>query len=223
MTELGNILKNYSASLTHEDPYVILNKAIGHQSKKSALMRLSILNAAVKCLVDLGYKNTSTLIVAKTANVSRGALQHHFSTIDKLIEAVIDFLLIQRTKEYVEEVHKLSKSERTKKGTPLEFYWRMGQTKEAFALLELTFAARTNSKLDKILTPKLKAQRELMIKLIPDIFPEWRDVSKEDLRTAQDLVHVLTIGMTIEKDVIGSKARRTRLRKFVFDALQKLR
>lgn len=223
MTEISSLIESYEASLTHPDPNRVLESELSHQEKKSARMQIAILEATIVCLADLGYHKTTTQLVAKTAKVSRGALLHHFATRSILIEALVDYLMSQRTRTYVNEITKLTKKERIELGTPLEFYWRMGQTKEAFALLELTFVARTDQKLDKIVTSKVKEQRLFMSKIIPKIFPEWSNVSVEDIKMAQDMVNVLITGMTIERNTIGSQTRRIQLRKFVFDTLQVLR
>jgi AcrR family transcriptional regulator len=223
MAETIDIISKYESVRIYKNPVDIIKSDAGHQEKKSARMRLNILNATVECLAKLGYYNTTTQIVAKNAQVSRGALLHHFSTRDILVEATIDFLVSQRTRVFVTEIKKISAKERIEKGEALEFYWQQGQSTEAEALLQITFAARNDTALQSVFLPKVKAQNDFMTNIIPDIFPEWSKTDLDNMKTAQDLVNVLVIGLNIQKDVIGSKSRRVRLRKFVFDSIQSLR
>jgi AcrR family transcriptional regulator len=51
-----------------------------------------ILDAAVECLVELGYSRTTTLVVHERAGVSRGALLHHFPSRAELMAAAVDHM-----------------------------------------------------------------------------------------------------------------------------------
>src|SRR5258708_20737288 len=50
----------------------------GWQAQKSASTRTLIIEAAIKCLVDLGYARTTTTVIAQRAGLSRAAMLHHF-------------------------------------------------------------------------------------------------------------------------------------------------
>src|SRR5579859_5299137 len=67
---------------------------VAHRSRveRRAEMCERILDATVQCLVEVGYKNTSTLAVQERAGVSRGALLHYFPTRDELVVAAVDRL-----------------------------------------------------------------------------------------------------------------------------------
>ena len=47
-------------------------------AERSARTRLKILTATVDCLYEVGYDQTSTVLVTKRAGVSRGSMLHHF-------------------------------------------------------------------------------------------------------------------------------------------------
>ena len=62
------------------NPAAVLRNAlvmVGRQKKAPSLDR-RYLEAAVRCFVDHGYANTTTAMIADEANVSRGAMMHHF-------------------------------------------------------------------------------------------------------------------------------------------------
>src|SRR5688572_3707152 len=56
-------------------------------------IRARLLDAAVECLIDLGAAGTSTLAVQRRADVSRGALLHHFPSREALLAASVSALV----------------------------------------------------------------------------------------------------------------------------------
>ena len=68
-------------------------QGLGKQETKSIKAKETISRAAISCLVEFGYAETSIIRVAERANLSKGALQHHFPTKEELIAAVVETLL----------------------------------------------------------------------------------------------------------------------------------
>jgi len=60
------------------------------QEQRSAETRERLIVAAIECIERVGYVDATTTLIAAHAEVSRGALQHHFATKADLIIAVID-------------------------------------------------------------------------------------------------------------------------------------
>lgn len=60
------------------------------QEERSATTRRQLIDAAVECLSELGYLESTVEVVAKKAGVSRGAVQHHFGSRNNLLIAVVD-------------------------------------------------------------------------------------------------------------------------------------
>lgn len=63
------------------------------QAERSATTRASILKAAVTCLYKHGYGATTTVSVAASAKVSRGAMLHHFPSKADLMLATLNHVL----------------------------------------------------------------------------------------------------------------------------------
>ena len=70
---MSNILKTKPSKLPRGE-----RQKEGWQAKKSAMTREAILEAAIHCIIDHGYAQTTTSLIADHANVSRGAMTHHF-------------------------------------------------------------------------------------------------------------------------------------------------
>lgn len=58
------------------------------QEERSASTQGRLIDAAIECLCDLGYADTTTGAVVERAGLSRGALLHHFRTREALMRAV---------------------------------------------------------------------------------------------------------------------------------------
>ena len=63
------------------------------QAERSATTRARILKAAVNCLYRNGYGATTTVSVAASAKVSRGAMLHHFPSKADLMLATLTHVL----------------------------------------------------------------------------------------------------------------------------------
>lgn len=63
------------------------------QAERSASTRARILKAAVTCLFKEGYGATTTVSVAASAKVSRGAMLHHFPSKADLMLATLNHVL----------------------------------------------------------------------------------------------------------------------------------
>ena len=70
------------------------------QEERSAATQTRLLDAAVECLVELGYGATTTTVVAERAGVSRGAQLHHFATRADLVGAAVQHVFAGLTEDY---------------------------------------------------------------------------------------------------------------------------
>src|SRR6187402_1697681 len=62
------------------------------QQQRRDETRRALLDAAVESLIEVGFARTTTLEVQRRANVSRGALLHHFPSKAELLVAAVDHL-----------------------------------------------------------------------------------------------------------------------------------
>lgn len=63
----------------------------GPHAERTAAMRRRLIHAAIECLDKLGYSATTLQLVTDAANVSRGAVLHHFPTKVDLMIAVAEY------------------------------------------------------------------------------------------------------------------------------------
>src|SRR3954470_14576480 len=69
------------------------------QQQRRDETRRALLDAAVQSLIEVGFARTTTLEVQRRAQVSRGALLHHFPSKAELLVAAIDHLAEIRARE----------------------------------------------------------------------------------------------------------------------------
>jgi AcrR family transcriptional regulator len=119
--------------------------------------RQRILDAAIDCLVELGYAGTTTLAVQAKAGVSRGSLLHQFPSRDELLVAAVTHLGQARFDALLAEVRERArKADRV--DAAIEAMWASLQGPLFTAATELWAAARTHPELRAVLEP---AEREL--------------------------------------------------------------
>ena len=174
------------------------------QQTKSELTRTSILDAAVDCFFELGYRNTTTEHVSKAAAVSRGALLHHFPTRLDLIKATVLHLNRKRLEMFVERETSVQRGavySRVEEG--IDAYWEQLNTPVFVVFMELKMAARTDKDLETVLLPALDDFQEAWAENTRKIFPDL--ALSEAFERSGYLTLYLLEGMAMARIVDGPK------------------
>lgn len=169
-------------------------EAPNQREQQKLATRVRILSAAMGCLIDLGVARTTTLEVQRRAEVSRGALLHHFPTHADLMDALIE-TIVARNEQAV------SKRLRRKSGAadPVEraIHILVDSMKEPsfLAEIELWVVARTDSELRATL---VEAERRVLRdrkRVLDDIFAPLRDAPAYELvvNTSLEFVRGLAV------------------------------
>jgi AcrR family transcriptional regulator len=167
----------------------------GWQAQKSASTRLQIVEAALRCCVDLGYSGMTTTVIAEKAGLSRGAMLHHFPSKVDIVRAAVEHLHAKRLKAFRKAIDKMPRDE-TRVRKALEAYLEHVKHPMYVAFLELWVAARTDPELQAILKPAQQSFEQEWYRTAVDLFPEWRD-SGANFDLALDLVHYVMDGMAV--------------------------
>ncbi|MGI5996621.1 TetR/AcrR family transcriptional regulator [Saccharomonospora viridis] len=122
------------------------------RQERSRTTRRRLLTAAVECLAEHGWTNTTVALVAERAGVSRGAAQHHFPTREDLVVATVEFLAEEQIAEVRSRAETLPRGRRRALAVArmlLNLY-----TGPKFrAALHLWVAASTDEALRSVLAP----------------------------------------------------------------------
>lgn len=127
------------------------------QSQRSATTRQVVLEATIDCLIEAGYRGTTTTAIQARAGVSRGALTHQYPSKNDLLAAAIVHLAEVRAAEMLDSARRAQAS-----SDPLEHglrvLWRTFNTDLFQAAIELWVASRTDDELHAVL---IDAEREI--------------------------------------------------------------
>ncbi len=170
------------------------------QAERRAHTRGRLLDAAVECLVELGYAGTTTTAVAERAEVSRGAQLHHFPTRADLVAAAIEHLFDRMRDEYRSA---LSPADVADPDEAVDLLWAIFAKPDFAAVLELYTAARTDAELRRRLAPIADAHQAHVYRLAREYFPGAGDLDRA-LRTILDAMQ----GMAVTRFATGALADR---------------
>lgn len=141
------------------------------QAQRSAATQTRLLDAALECLVELGYGGTTTTVVAERAGVSRGAQLHHFPTRAALVAAAVGHLYARLTAAYEAGFARRPRGADRLRAA-IELLWSMFAEPHYAAVLELFTAARTDAELHALLTPIAKRHQENVYRMAHAYFPD---------------------------------------------------
>lgn len=114
--------------------------------ERSALTRLRLVESTVQCLYELGYHQTSTVVVTQRAKVSRGAMLHHFPSKADLMMATMDHIRARRGEAHRKHLEKFT-NEREQFLHLVDVLWEEFQTPTGVALIELMLGSRNDPEL----------------------------------------------------------------------------
>ncbi|MFC3608828.1 TetR/AcrR family transcriptional regulator [Stutzerimonas tarimensis] len=156
-------------------------------------MRMHILEATMRCLVDIGYTQTTTEKIARQAGVSRGAMTHHFKSRDDVFSAAATYITDIRVSEYdtaIAEVTVQSGNAPTYEAMlstirALQSYYM----KPSFlAFQELLRGARTDAQLNEVMAPLEQSLDDRISASMVSRFPVW---AKKELRQTGEVLRDL--------------------------------
>ena len=171
------------------------------QQQRRDETRRALLDAAVESLIEVGFARTTTLEVQRRADVSRGALLHHFPSKAELLVASVDHLAEMRARELKLLSAQLPEG-RARTDAVLGLLWQCFSGTYFQVAMELRTAARTDPELRPVLATAEKSLRERIIAQARSLF--GKDVAEHPgLERALDLTLQLMIGAAMSAVLHG--------------------
>ena len=196
----------------------------GWQAEKSAITRRAILEAAIQCIIDYGYARTTTSLIADYANVSRGAMMHHFPSRQAVLKATIKYLHKNQLKEYrnlMEGVQVPSEvMSREKIEQSVAEAWKYVNLPSSLAYQEILMASRTDTELKQVLEPLEQDFEKSFIDAVKRLFPPWQ--GREELELVHDAALFTLTGMMLSHMKSNKKQRTERVLNFLTDSVAHL-
>ena len=171
------------------------------QKTKSEQTKTAILNAALDCFLAIGFNNTTTEKIAKQANVSRGAMLHHFPQRSDLIQASVRHLHRKRLEAFEDTLSKLNENaDFTLVGEGIDAFWDQLQSPLFAVYCELLVASRTDAELKGTLEPAIRDFQTAWREKSEGIFPDLAQSEQYGLATA--LTRYLLEGIAFNAQVV---------------------
>lgn len=193
----------------------------GWQAQKSAATRNLIIEAAIKCFVDMGYAQTTTTAIAEKAGLSRGAMLHHFPSKIDIVRAAVEYLHGKRLKAFRKSAQRTSPADTNRTRQAVEAYWSHVRHPMFVAFFELSVAARTDPELAAILLPAQEAFEREWYRTAREAFPEWEG-REEAFNVALDLSRYVMEGMAVSFITHKETERDKRLLRYLEEKLREL-
>ena len=178
------------------------------QQQRRDETRRALLDAAVESLIEVGFARTTTLEVQRRADVSRGALLHHFPSKAELLVASVDHLAEMRARELKQLAGLLPEEKNAKARTDavIGLLWQCFSGTFFQVAMELRTAARTDPELRPVLATAERALRDRIFAQARTLF--GKDVAEHPgLERALDLTLQLMIGAAMSA-VLHKEERR---------------
>lgn len=146
------------------------------QDEKTAETRRRLLDAAIVCLIDRGYANTTTSEIAERAGLSRGAQLYHFPKKEELLTSALEHLFELKFGEIKEKVGRLT-NENDRRATAIDMMWEISNGRLTTAWIELVVASRTDAYLRESVSAANARIEELINRSFEELFPRTDDAS----------------------------------------------
>jgi AcrR family transcriptional regulator len=121
------------------------------QQDRSLITRNRVLDAAIEVLLELGYANTTAVIVADRAGVSRGAMQYHYPTKNELMAAAVEHLAARIGDDLRKAAKRLPVDGQDRTSMVIDLLWAASSGPLPVLWMELNMAARTDAELHQSL------------------------------------------------------------------------
>ena len=163
------------------------------QEQRRRETQKSVLEAAMTVLIHDGYEKFTTIRVAETAGISRGAQENYFRTKNDLIVAATRYTLMRAA----EQARALA-SRNGPSSDPVERF--LANSKSFFfsptylALMEIVAVARRNSELAKVNTPVVRQFRNILNTIWIDALCE-AGYERASVKSFIKMTHYLLRGM----------------------------
>jgi AcrR family transcriptional regulator len=172
------------------------------QAERTAATRGALLAATVACLVERGYRATTTTEVAHRAGVSAGALLHHFPTRVDLLVGAVSHLIAERNAEFRKAMTDVP-TEADRGLAAVDLLWGMFSGPAFVAWLELWVGARN----DHVLAAAVvQLDRDFMATseaVFRELFVEETAANPDLPRTAIGLLFALLDGLALSRLIPG--------------------
>lgn len=168
------------------------------QADRSAATRERVINAAIAILSRQGYAGATTMMVAATAGVSIGALQHQFPNKAQLMAAVARRFAARRFLRYREALRGVSTGIARFEALN-EASWSLIGTPEMAASIEIELAMRNDPELAAAVEVVFDRHAAFIRRLVRTMLRDRLELDEDRLESIRQLNSAVMLGLSILK------------------------
>jgi len=169
------------------------------QAEKSDQTRRLILDAAIVCLGKIGFNKTTMTVIAKTAGLSRGAMQYHFETMTDVLRATLAHIQELRLNALRQSARDAASGAREDVfAARVDALWRFMFDPVSIAYFEISVASRTDDGLAGLMRQAQESFWKEWVATALEAFPEWEG-RQADLELACGLAHTVLEGLMVQQ------------------------
>lgn len=166
------------------------------QEEKTAETRRRLLDAAIACLIERGYANTTTSEIAERAGLSRGAQLYHFPKKEELLTSAVEHLFELLFGEMKEKVGRLT-NEDDRRAMSIDLLWEIVHGPLMTAFTEMVVASRTDAYLRESVSAANDRAAQFIEKSFKELFPR-PDTANPDYELIPQIVGLILEAMALE-------------------------
>jgi AcrR family transcriptional regulator len=175
------------------------------QEQRSGATRAKLIQATIECIREHGYSATRTSEIAERAGLTRGALQHHFSTKPDLLLAVVASVS-EEILEHLRLAERKKGSLRERVETTLQEIWDVYRSPGYHVVVEILVATRSDEDLRKTLDPYTYSIENVLREWWASFFSDV-GVPPDRIEATRHMVRSALRGMAISTDYFPQPER----------------
>jgi AcrR family transcriptional regulator len=168
-------------------------------AERSSETRERVIQAAIQCIAEDGYKNATVTRIAERSGVSWGGIQHQFGNKASIIQAVLDHAL----DEFLVGVQRISAQDdklETRVIVLIQGAWRLVNRPGFLVFLEIVLGHRRGSRRSDPTLRYMARVWKVIIAVWDHLFGDL-NLSQEQIETARRVTFAMLGGMAIESTV----------------------
>lgn len=166
------------------------------QSTRSATTQLTLIEAALEVILEVGLGAATTDKFARHAGVSRGAMLHHFPTREDIILAAMMHLLRSQTQEISNKVNDVNDGTMSIDNL-LDFLWEVFSGRFFYLSLEMVTEARTNPSFHEKMIPVITDFHRSLDEIWTSL-PHDQSIPQSRAKTILNITICLLRGMGVQ-------------------------
>lgn len=194
------------------------------QEERREKSRAELLQSAVDTIAELGLANATIAIIAKRANLTAGAVQHHFGTRDPLLLAILDDFGRRLSEIVARPLLSQGRPVNERIALLLDETWSLFGQAHFIAVTEILLSSRSDPKLHRGILAKTKAIASMMDERWLQVFADLK-IKPQRITAVRRLAQGAMRGLALRSGYFEPRAdleaERDLLRELVIAALQR--